>query len=316
MARRVREERQDRIQEGMHAARIAFSSSVASVLARSLVLLLLVAGPASCDLGIDVDALSAGCDGACGGAEALDASVEHGDAAEADASDAADGGARDAAVACPDAAGGAMTRVSVGDASVCIDRVEVTNRAYAAFLDAAAPGTAPTGCDPGASHAPVGWPPSAARDAYPVTSLTWCDAHAFCAWAGKRLCGAIGGGPLDPSLFGRASFDEWFAVCSNDGRSAYPYGATYAPGACNGDDHGTGGPVPVGALATCASGAGGPLDLSGNVWEWTDACDAEGRCFARGGAYNSPATELACGGIIASLRTLGATTIGFRCCSP
>jgi sulfatase modifying factor 1 len=308
----------------MHGARIAVSS-VATVLARPLFVLvvavfsasLFIAGLASCDLGIDVDALSAGCDGACDGAEAsTEGGRDAGDAPDAGASDAPDRGGRDAAMACPDAAGGAMARVSLGDASVCVDRVEVTNRAYAAFLDAAAPGAAPAGCDPGASHAPASWPPPAGRDALPVASVTWCDAHAFCAWAGKRLCGAIGGGPLDPSLLGRASFDEWFAVCSNDGKATYPYGDAYAPVACNGNDYGTGGPVPVGSLGTCASRAGGPLDLSGNVWEWIDACDPQGRCYARGGAYNSPPSELACAGSIASLRTVGAVTIGFRCCSP
>jgi hypothetical protein len=32
---------------------------------------------------------------------------------------------------------------------------------------------------------------------FPITNVDWCDAYAYCAGIGKRLCGKIGGGTLD-----------------------------------------------------------------------------------------------------------------------
>jgi formylglycine-generating enzyme required for sulfatase activity len=303
-----------------------------------------LAGAIACDLGIDVDSLSAGCRGDCDGGPddaarspidatgnleagleldtglAVDAGLELDTDLAVDAGLELDTGVepRDAAgegdaAACA-TAGGAMALVSLGDAAVCVDRTEVTNAAYAVFLEAGAPGAAPAGCDADAGYAPSTWPPLPGREAYPVTSVTWCGAHAFCAWARKRLCGDRSGAALDPSLFGRAEFDEWFAVCSGGGASTYPYGSAYAPRDCNGNDYGVGGPLPAGSLSTCAAEGGSPLDLSGNVWEWIDACDPQGNCYARGGAYNSPMSELECTSYVASLRNVGMLTIGFRCC--
>jgi formylglycine-generating enzyme required for sulfatase activity len=288
----------------MHPARIAIALALEALCL------------ASCDLGIDVDSLSSGCGEGCDGGAASDAqtAVDVDAAALADVHTGADA-ATDAAP-CSSSAGGAMVPVNVGSATVCVDRTEVTNAAYAAFLDAGAPRAATAGCDVDASYVPPAWPPPSGRDTYPVTSVTWCGARAFCTWAGKRLCGAIGGGSLDPSLLGRMEFDAWFAVCSKGGTVAYPYGAAYAPRACNGNDYGVGGPMPVGSLATCAADGGAPLDLSGNLWEWIDACDSQGNCFARGGAYNSPMGELTCARFVTSLRNLGTVTIGFRCCDP
>src|SRR5271155_845872 len=90
-----------------------------------------------------------------------------------------------------------MVEIPNGTTSYCIDRLEVTNQAYAEFLadvDAAAPQQPPGKCEWNADYAPA-----AAVDAgadLPVLGVDWCDAYAYCAWANKRLCGAMDGGPL------------------------------------------------------------------------------------------------------------------------
>jgi formylglycine-generating enzyme len=258
----------------------------------------------ACDLGLDVDALSRGCP-EC----SIDASI---DDAGVDTSSTSD-----AASACPSGRGPTMDRLVLGAGSLCVDRTEVTNAQFAAFLAAGEfPPPAP-GCIAGASHVPTsGWPAPPAQSAHPVVNVTWCAAHAFCTWAGKRLCGARGsGGPIDVPLIGNPAFDEWSAACSRDGAFAYPYGSTYAAKACNGDDFGERTTAPVGLLPSCASD-GGPLDLSGNVWEWINACATTG-CYAHGGAFNSKSSELGCEAKVAVTADAAALpTVGFRCCAP
>ena len=67
-------------------------------------------------------------------------------------------------------------------------------------------------------HDPVGHPDAAAA------CIDWCDAAAYCQWAGKRLCGAIGGGETPEAKMFDAATDEWLYVCTNGGKSQYPYG--------------------------------------------------------------------------------------------
>lgn len=271
----------------------------------------------ACDLGLDVDALSRGCP-ECRDATPETASTEAGTAdasSEADARDAADtDGAR-----CPIAVGGPMDPTS----GFCMDRDEVTNERYAEFLASGfrLDGGAAGACDPSGSYVPTGaWPAPATKSAHPVTHVTWCAARAFCAWAGKRLCGARSGagvgGPLDVALIGRHELDEWTAACSQDGKVAYVYGNDFVATACNGDAFNVRDTLPTGSLATCAPVDGGvPHDLSGNVWEWIDACDSEGFCFAHGGGFNSPAPELVCTSRLRGARDAGLDTVGFRCCA-
>ncbi len=63
--------------------------------------------------------------------------------------------------------------------------------------------------------------------------LGWCDAKAFCDWAGKRLCGKRGGGGAlsgdvkDPNnAFSDPNVSEWMYVCTNAGTTEYLYGNT------------------------------------------------------------------------------------------
>jgi formylglycine-generating enzyme required for sulfatase activity len=274
--------------------------------------------------------------GACGG---VSAAARESESSQRDAGRAA--GASPAAVTrlassaqplaaqrgCP-ASGGPMVRVPAGGGSYCIDVTEVSQASYAKFL-ASAPGAdpgAPQWCGPvlarGPTVASADGPgcPAVLLDAaklgdMPMPCVRWCDARAFCAWAGKRLCGAVGGGSTPPALSTDAASDEWFSACTAGGKSSLPYGPAFQEGRCVED----GGAQPTTRDTGCR-GIGAPFsevsDLAGNVLEWTDACE-EGVggpfCLARGGSYLAPGGKSACE---TSVLTAGSRPdIGFRCCA-
>jgi len=116
----------------------------------------------------------------------------------------------------------------------CIDAFEVTQREYGKFLEAMA-GDASTQiaeCAGNTTFAP-GTCQNFRFDVgtdYPMACIDWCDANAYCAWKGKRLCGLTDGGavPHDQNLYNTTS-DQWFAACSRqaDGFHKYPYGSSY-----------------------------------------------------------------------------------------
>jgi formylglycine-generating enzyme required for sulfatase activity len=201
----------------------------------------------------------------------------------------------------------------VGAAIGCIDATEVTNADYAAFLATAPSGSAqPPSCAGNDSLAPAfGWPASAAHQAFPVVNVDWCDARAYCAWAGKRLC---------PGTFAMPESEggsAWMHVCTAAGTHDYPYGSAYMSGGCNGKDAGVGEAVAAGASGVCTT-TSGVLDLSGNVWEWEDACESDApdaRCRVRGGSFRSDQNNLACAASFADARLTTFDDFGFRCCA-
>ena len=86
-----------------------------------------------------------------------------------------------------------------------------------------------------------------------MSCLGWCDAAAYCAWAGKRLCGAIGGGQTPEKAVSDPLADEWLYVCTNGGKTKYPYGDTEDKTKCSADDRAS-----VDAYPACA-GADAPF---------------------------------------------------------
>jgi formylglycine-generating enzyme required for sulfatase activity len=163
-----------------------------------------------------------------------------------------------------------------------------------------------------------------------VNAADWCDAFAYCASKGKRLCGRIGGGPLDPAGRNNPLLDEWFYACGGPNLQTYPYGPTYQPSYCNGEEAGVGFVAQSGSFPNCQGYFPGLYDMSGNVWEWEDACDDAGgsgnhgadNCAARGGAYEQPGGALTCMDPNSQLifqRNSNAgglnCGIGIRCCS-
>jgi formylglycine-generating enzyme required for sulfatase activity len=214
---------------------------------------------------------------------------------------------------------GGGVQVTTSGAAFCIDATEVTNGEYASFLGAGASpsGSLPDGCGNHDFQPSQGWPAPAGATNEPVTWVDWCDALAYCAWAGESLCGQPGGGGLDPTS--DPATGEWYFACSGQAGNTYPYGASYMSGVCNDD---AGGPVVVGSRARCVGGYAGLFDMSGNVAEWENACSGDGSgsdtCSVRGGSFasSSVAQQLACGARQLVPRTSTAANIGFRCCSP
>lgn len=247
-------------------------------------------------------------------------------------SDGATDAGGDGGRACP-AAPAVRGAPMVTAGTFCVDAHEVTQSEYRDFVEAKqgnvsgqapecadntsyVPGTpAANGCDP-AFYAP------ATKPNQPVVCVDWCDAVAYCTWAGKRLCGHVGGGTVSPQEYLDPTRDQWLAACSAGGARAYPYGNDYDASACNGSGFGKGGLVDVGTLSSCSGGYPGLVDMSGNAWEWEDACKpaADGgiECHLRGGSYaESTAGKLRCdsgGQVNAEARSFFAGNVGFRCC--
>ena len=229
-----------------------------------------------------------------------------------------------------------------GVASFCIDSTEVSQAQYAQFLAAKVePGKQSRdicvkrnltfeplvnvgpedwkGCPPGI------WAPETRGD-MPASCVDHCDAIAFCEWAGKRLCGAIGGGPRPAEeKYEYLENSEWYLACSQGGKHKYPYGDTYEKGKC-GDPPGPGEPgqltgtfSPTPAAPSECRGQEPPFDgvfdMVGNVAEWDDHCRTEGICTLRGGgAAAEPSIDCASIGETSAYNR-GHVGVGIRCCA-
>jgi len=227
-----------------------------------------------------------------------------------------------------------------GGGIYCMDRTEVTNEDYAAFLaanvvtsgqapectwnDSYAPDTTIACTTTQGAYDPVG------RPRMPVSCVDWCDAKRYCAWTGKRLCGAIGGGPNPPASYIDPNTDQWYRACSKAGTLKFPYGNTYQPTYCAGLDNSGTHPSQVANAVACIGGYAGVYDLSGNVAEWEDSCSgvsgANDNCLTRGGSIQS--VETVAPSLLCNDSTLSDATpmpanakrsskdemVGLRCC--
>jgi len=243
----------------------------------------------------------------------------------------------------PTLQGPVMARVSWGGGpAYCIDSTEVTNAQYQAFLAAAAPPAPSARCawntslvpsSTGAGCAafdPIGHPD------LPVVCVDWCDADAYCRWAGKYLCGVAdpdgvhGGRVTNPTS--KTAGSQWIVACSNDGALTYPYGNEGAAGRCADKKFPstTPGVQPVKSATMCEGGVPGLFDMAGNASEWQNDCvdaaaSADGQddeCDAYGGARSSDYADTSCLAATSPSDTTAhfkraqvAPDNGFRCCA-
>ncbi|MGE0791879.1 MAG: SUMF1/EgtB/PvdO family nonheme iron enzyme [Sandaracinaceae bacterium] len=195
---------------------------------------------------------------------------------------------------CPTGPGPAMLHRSAPGGDFCIDSTEVTNEQYAAFLAAGPVDSSswPTPCTDWSDMTPRGWPPPPGRTQQPVVDTAYCQAWAYCDWAGKRLCGRIGGGVNTTSGAEESpTTSEWAWACTA--------GDTEDP-RC--DDS-----VRDVMSDPCCS-LDGLYDLAGNADEWV-ACSSSVFCFTHSSTSCDNARSGPPGGNILS------DDVGFRCCA-
>lgn len=201
------------------------------------------------------------------------------------------------------------TMVKVGN--FYVDSTEVTVAQYQAFVTAKDTDTSgqPGVCSWNASYTTSRAPDP---DTWPMSYVDWCDAYAYCAWAGKHLCGKIGGGPVAPASALDASQSQWFLACGGPNGNSHPNSTSVCNSSGGNDDV-----APVGSFAGCEGFYTGLFDLEGNVAEWVDSCDstdagAADNCHLLGGSYLD--NQSYCTEQYASPRNDTAHSFGFRCC--
>lgn len=140
-----------------------------------------------------------------------------------------------------------------------LDRWPVTNAEYKKFIDATGhpiPNYEVSWCDTQGYN----WEPQTrmypeGKAEHPVVLVTWEDAMAYAAWAGKRL-------PTEA---------EWERAARGTAGRRYPWGDDLCSGRCNCKDAGLHSTSPVGAFSPDGDTPEGLVDMVGNVWEWTNS---------------------------------------------
>jgi formylglycine-generating enzyme required for sulfatase activity len=196
----------------------------------------------------------------------------------------------------------------------CIDSTQVTNVQYAQFVHAVTPQMtqqAP-GCEWNDTFNPAtGLPLPGTMDDYPVGSVDFCDAWAYCAWAGKRMCAEFtrqSMGLDDPTT------GEVYHACAGGSRLLpYAYGNVYDPNACPTP---AGAAVPVKSRPGCASIVYPNLyDLCDDIGFWENMCSGLA-CRDTNPIGGIPAAQShRCDDSNSDSQMFQYPAIGIRCCS-
>ena len=187
-----------------------------------------------------------------------------------------------------------------------IDKFEVTNAQYDQFTKATGYQTEVEKAGANKSWRSFFTPD---RVDHPVVKMTYADANAFCAWAGKRL-------PTE---------EEWEKAARGTDQRAFPWGDLWDVGKANIKQSGIRGTVAVGSYPTGASPFG-VEDLSGNVSEWTSSPfvgypgstyrDAQYRQEARvtrGGGWFDDQKQIRTSARNGAVQSTANDDLGFRC---
>lgn len=224
------------------------------------------------------------------------------------------GGEAAATSGCPSREGPVMVRID----DFCIDSTEVTRAQYAKFVAAVDAGAKPTtkanNChilnrDVTPLDPEEAFPPRKEGPEHPVRLVDWCDAKAYCLWAGKDLCGGLGGKKLAPKEVSDPSKSQWAKACTENGTKRFAYGDGHIDGRCV---EGTDPSRPHDG--TCQGGYAGLFDMVGNVGEWIDACEDDvARCPLAGLA---PSREISsCTWVDMPPLDIPWNMAGIRCCA-
>ncbi|MEE3258208.1 MAG: SUMF1/EgtB/PvdO family nonheme iron enzyme, partial [Candidatus Latescibacterota bacterium] len=202
--------------------------------------------------------------------------------------------------------GGEMVAVAWGDSGFYMDKYEVTNEEYAAFLNEGGNEKVEGiyRMELNSRYALIEEVEGefAAKEGFarhPAIEVSWHGAMAYCQWAGKRL----------------PTYREWRWTCEGEEGRLYPWGDVFEIGRANvfGDKDGYVRTAPVGSFPTGAS-AFGVLDLAGNVWEWTQGGTKVQ--FLGGGSWITGHKQTQCGKLADtgdSHSYIRGNTLGFRC---
>lgn len=144
-----------------------------------------------------------------------------------------------------------------------IAKFPVTVAQYLTFVEE---GTAP-------NREPENWDEQQEHPNWPVVSVTWHQATAYCCWAGSRL-------PTE---------EEWERAARGPNGTKYPWGnEDIDPSRANYGDSNIGHPTPVGLYPSGAN-VEGTCDMIGNVFEWTSSewSKGSGAYVWRGGSFSN-----------------------------
>ena len=165
--------------------------------------------------------------------------------------------------------------------------------------------------------------------------VDFCDAWAFCAASGKRMCGLRGadsatvsaisvGGVYESGLYadGKAASieSEWFGVCSQGGTTKYPYGNDLKDGTCidktklaaDGDTAYEVGDTTGSQCKGSKSPYNQVYNMSGGRTQWLNIC-TYGCCYVQGGLLGSDPL-LSCAESMGCM-AMAQFTSGVRCCA-
>lgn len=236
----------------------------------------------------------------------------------------------------PGLPGPSMVLIPREEGAFCIDSTEVTRKHYAEFLSAKKDDLKgqselckfnqtykPFVADPNGSHlckeqenylAPK-------KPENPITCVNWCQARAYCAWAGKRLCGRLDGVNMVKTEEELYKDTEWSYVCSQGGTTKFAYGDSIEENRCRWTNEltDTSGDFPVSEKTECR-GETTPwneiMNLGGGAFEWGGSClDYNNHISCQIHGHVTPERLDSCDNV--SLKALNSSRpdLGFRCCA-